>query len=191
MSNVVALSDYTQSFQYEINPPGENLYPNMNQTEMVGRLIDAFWEMRMTGFDFLANWTCDQSGNISPQTNAPSASLTGVTQYIPVGWYTDDNSGAIGREIVQAIILFAGYRVCLTAMMAAGGSTSVTARAGSVESSVTKSPQVYQAVLKALTAKIDLVLTRLSDLGSTNVEVLDAVIDNTTNMGMGEAWWVR
>lgn len=184
----VSLSNYITNFQYEINPPGQNLYPNMSNGEALQRLIDAFWSMRLSGLDILAQWTCDSQGNITPQTNPPNWSSTGGS-YIPVGWYTDDASGDIGREIIQAIILFAHLKVLVAVMEKTPISTSN--RAGPVESSTQYSAQVYQAALKTVMSQIDIVLTRLSDLGSTNVEVLDAVIDSTCSISYGDTWFVR
>lgn len=181
----VNLGDYLLSFQYEINPPGQNLYPNMTDDESLQRLIDAFWSLRLSGLDFLAGFSCDDNGNILPQSTTPA----GIQNYIPTGWYEDGGSSDIGREIIQAIILFAHLKVLVAVMENANVST--TYRAGSVESSVSKSSSVYQASLKALMSQIDIVLTRLSDLGSTNVAVLDAVIDNTVSIACGETWWVR
>ena len=183
----VDLGDFLLSFQYEINPPGQNLYPSMTEDESLQRLIDAFWSLRLSGLDFLASFTCDDNGLISPQTtgNTPP----GLQNYIPVAWFEDGTSGDIGREIVQAILLFAHLKVLVTVMENAN--TSTTYRAGSVESSVSKSSSIYQAALKTVMSQIDIVLTRLSDLGSTNVMVLDAVIDNTVALCYGDTWWVR
>lgn len=183
----VSLGDFLLSFQYEINPPGQNIYPNMSDDESLQRLIDAFWSLRLSGLDFLAGFTCDNNGNILPQASGNTP--PGIVNYIPVGWFEDGTSGDIGREIVQAILLFAHLKVLIAVMENAN--TSTTYRAGPVESSVSKSSSVYQAALRALMSQIDIVLTRLSDLGSTNVMVLDAVIDSTCNLATGTQWWIR
>lgn len=183
----VSLAVFLPSFQYEINPPGQNLYPNMSDDEALQRLIDAFWSLRLSGLDFLAGFTCDDGGTISPQnsSNVPQ----GFQNYIPVAWFEDGTTGDIGREIIQAVLLFAHLKVLVAVMENAN--TSTTYKAGPVESSVSKSSSVYQAALKAVTSQIDIVLTRLSDLGSTNVTVLDAVIDSTMAISTGDQWWTR
>jgi hypothetical protein len=184
---MIDLSDYTASLAYEISPPGQNLYPNMSTTEAVGRMVDAFWEMRLYGLDFLSAWTCSADGLITPQTNVPMSQYGGGI--VLPGWYEDDGSGDLGREIIQAIVLFAGYRIALTS--AQNLNSMVRSQAGSVSYETQKSSQLVQSVLKALTSKIDIVLTRLSDLGSTAVAVLDSVVQREYSEVQGYSWWVE
>ena len=190
----VNLADYVTSLQYEINPPGQNLYPSMNNTEAVGRLVDAFWELRLSGLDFLAGYDCDITGVITANSNVGQT----VGFNIPADWFTDDGVPDLGREVVQAIVLFAGYRIALTA--AQNLATSVRSQAGPVSFETQKSAQLQQQVLKNLVAKIDIVLTRLSDLGTTSVMVLDQVMEKTAAEATdywagpsdyGQAWWPR
>jgi hypothetical protein len=184
----ISLSNYLTDFQYEISPPGQNLYPAMTNGEALSRLIAAFWSLRISGIDALIAFTCDSNGNISPQTSSVSNSYSGVPSYVPVSWY-EDPSGDVSRAIIQAILLFAHLKVLITVMENAN--TSTTYRAGSVEASTQKSSTVYQAALKSVTSQLDLVLSRLSDLGATTVTSLDAVIDATVNIADGVTWWTR
>jgi hypothetical protein len=154
---MIDLSDYTASLAYEISPPGQNLYPNMSTTEAVGRMVDAFWEMRLYGLDFLSAWTCSADGLITPQTNVP------MSQY----------GGGIALTSAQNL------------------NSMVRSQAGSVSYETQKSSQLVQSVLKALTSKIDIVLTRLSDLGSTAVAVLDSVVQREYSEVQGYSWWVE
>jgi hypothetical protein len=163
---VIDLGAYVTSFSYEINPPGQTLI-DLSETEAVGRLSDSFWECRMAGFLPFAPYTCDDQGIISPFS---------------------ESQPDLDREMIQIIILFAGYRCLITTMQ--NVATSTTYKAGSVESSVSRSTSMYVAALKAVTSKIDIALTRLSDLGSTSVAVLDSVIDSTIAIAEGEAWFV-
>lgn len=176
----VDLSDYTSSFLYEINSVGSTTY-NPSDDEIVGRLIDAFWECRLCGFLVYQDYTCDGTGLITPQASTPS---------FPDYWNPYQNqTGDLGRDYVQLIVLMAGYRALITLMQ--NTNVSVMAKAGSVESSTQKSAQMFVAALKAVTSKIDIALTRLSDLGSTSVGIRDAVIDNTTAILGGDTWFVR
>lgn len=183
----ISLYDYVDSLRRELNPPGAELYPNMTDDEAVGRMSDQFWHLRLSGLDFLANWTCDDFGNIIPQANAPIANLP--NSMLPQGWYLDDASGNLGREIIQAIILFTAYHVCLTNLQA--NPTRTSYKAGPVEATTEFSATVYQAAERALHARINIVLSRLSDLGATSVTTLDAVMDATANLRTGVSYWTR
>jgi hypothetical protein len=177
----VDLSDFTQSFLYEVNPVGQTLVAPSSD-EITNRLADSFWECRLSGFLIFQLYTCNDSGIISLQVIAQPT-------------YPDANNPYAGqapanmpREYIQLIVLMAGYRALITAMQNVANST--TAKAGSVEFSTSHSTSMYIGALKALTAKIDIALTRLSDLGSTSVAVLDAVIDSTANIVDGNSWFV-
>ena len=181
----VNLSDFTQSFLYEINPPGVNNYPTMTQQEMINRLIDAFWELRLSGLDFLSGWDCSIDGVITP--NGHAGSFPGFV--IPSDWFTDDGTPDLGREVITAIVLFAGYRVALTA--AQNLATAVRSVAGPVSFEVEKSANLQMQILKAIVGKIDIVLTRLSDLGTTSVMVLDQVMEKTDALSQNFDFWPR
>jgi len=180
-SVVVDLSEYTQSFLYEVNSVGSTTY-NPSTDEIVGRLIDSFWECRLDGFLIFQDFTCDDTGLITPQASTPG---------FPDYWnpYSVQQVAAFPRDYVQLVVLMAGYRALITLMQ--NTNVSVMAKAGSVESSTQMSPQMFIAALKAVTSKIDIALTRLSDLGSTSVGIRDAVIDNTCAILNDETWFVR
>lgn len=181
----VDLSNLIPSLNYEINPPGQTVI-SMSDTEALNRLIDSWWELRLAGIDILANFTCDDNGIVSVLPNAPANIYS---QAIPAVFYSDDGSPELGREIQQLIVLFAGYRITLTTM--ANLNTSVMAKAGSVESSTAKSATLLVTVIKALKNKIDMALTRLSDLGMTNVAVIDAVMNANDNLLAGNTYFVN
>lgn len=179
----VDLSNFTQSFLYEINAVGQtNLTPTSD--EIVGRLIDAFYECKLSGFLIFQGYTCDDIGLITPYKTTPPPQYP--DQSNP---YNFNGLGDLPREYVQLIVLFGGYRALITTLQ--NVNTQTTARAGAVETSVQKSGAMYIAALKAVTAKIDIALTRLSDLGSTSVTVLDAVIDSTSAIENDATWFVR
>ena len=193
----VDLSDFQQSYLNAISPPGQALqgtsgpFVNMTETEIVGRLVDAFWSWRLNGMDFLAAWNCSTDGIISPNPNGPANTM----QYLPNAWYLDGTKDAstglpnLGRQIVQAIILYAAYKSVQTQLI--NLKTVASYQAGPVKYETQQSATVLQALLKVLTAEIDIALTRLSDLGSTTVQVFDAVMEVSRNQGLGDASWVR
>jgi hypothetical protein len=185
----VDLSDYTASFLYEVNPPGQTLI-NPSQDEIVGRLSDSFWECKFAGFLPFMAYTCDDTGIITPYAVLQANGST----VVPTPSFPDQNNPFNGttsdldREYIQVIILMAGYRALISTMQNIASSS--TYKAGSVEASTSRSTQMYVAALKAITAKIDIALTRLSDLGSTSVAVLDSVIDSTIAIADGNSWFV-
>lgn len=185
----VSLSDYIPSFLLEVNPPGQSVV-TMSNSEALQRLIDAYWELRIFGVDILGAFSCDNDGIIEPISGANGGSGLYYGFQIPSSWYTDDGTVDLGREVIQAIILCAGYRAALTSSQ--NLSTMVRSQAGNVSFETAKSAQMMQAVLKNLMAKLDIVLTRLSDLGTTAVSVYDSIIQKTDNINQGiDEWWVR
>jgi hypothetical protein len=184
----VDLSNYFKTLEYEINPPGTTVY-TMSQSEMLQRLIDAFWELRIYGVDILAAFSCDDNGIIAPLSSGVSSFGNYMGFQIPASWYSDDGSVDLGREVIQAIVITAGYRIALTNSQ--NLATMVRSQAGNVSYETQKSAQMQQAVLKNLMAKLDIVLTRLSDLGTTAVSVYDSIIQKTDNITYGiDEWWV-
>jgi len=193
----VDLNDYQQNFLFAISPPGQaiqggtGIFANISATEIVGRLGDAFWTMRIQGMDFLGAWNCSDDGLITPRTG----SIGNTLQYLPSEWIVDGTIDAatglpdLGRQIVQGIILFAAYK-CVQ-MQLINLKTSTAYKAGPVSAEVSQSATVLQTTLRILTAEIDIMLSRLSDLGMTTVECFDAVMNVTRNEGLGDAWWVR
>lgn len=177
----VDLSDHVQSFLYEVNPVGQSLI-TPSADEVTLRLADSFWECRLSGFLIFMLYTCDDSGIITPQVGAQPMY---PDQFNPYGGSV---VGDLPREYIQLIVLMAGYRALITKMQ--NTASSQMAKAGSVETSVSHSTSMFVGALKAITAKIDIALTRLSDLGSTSVAVLDAVMDSTIAIADGNSWFV-
>ncbi len=180
----VDLTDAIPSFLNYLNPVGQSLY-NPSTTESLQRLTDAFWTLRLSGLDFLNQWTCSE-GLITPQGN-PSGP---PNRYIPPQWYTDiANSTDPGQEIVQAICLFAAYQALNAQLM--NLKTQFSARAGAVAYESQQSSAMLVAVQKAFKAQIDIVLTRLSDLGFTVVGVTDSVIQMSEIISEGGMGFTR
>lgn len=162
----VDLGDLIDSLQREINPPGENLYPDATENDWVGHLADAFWEARLHGM--LGGYIVDAAFTIQPQ-NAGAPDMT--------------------RDLQQLIVLYAGFRITLTELK--NTQASFQAQAGAVQIEVTKASNVLKSVLDAIRSRIDIVLRRLSDVGTTNVEVFDLVIEQTYAIATRQEWFVR
>jgi hypothetical protein len=162
----VDLGDLVESLQREVNPPGQNLYPDATENEWIGHLADAFWEARLHGM--LQGYIVDPAFTIVPlDTSAPD----------------------MGRDWQQLIVLYAGFRITLTEFK--NTQSSFHAVAGPVEIEVQKASNVLKGVLDAIKSRIDIVLRRLSDVGATSVAVFDAVIEQTYDIATREQWFVR
>jgi hypothetical protein len=168
----------------------------MTDDEAVARMIKAFWELRLFGVDCLEGFTCDSTGTISPQpSNVSPAWSNGAYGYgngsynIPQAWYLDDGSYDLGEEVLEAITLFAAYQIAIIA--AQNLSSMVKYQAGSVSTETQKSAALQQLVLTSLKSKTNMALTRLSDLGTTSVTVVDKVIETLDNEARGISFWIR
>lgn len=163
----VDIGDLVESLQREVNPPGQNLYPTTSETEWIGHLADAFWEARLHGM--LPGYIVDAAFTIVP---------------------LDANGVDMTRDWQQLIVMYAGYRITLNELKNA--QASFRAQAGPVQIETQKFSNVLKAVLDAIRARINIAVTRLSDIaGATNVEVFDAVIQATEQIAAGNAWFVR
>jgi hypothetical protein len=184
----VDLSDtqYATRFLNYINGPGATTFAP-SETEIVGRLVSGFWQLRMSGADWMAVWTCSEDGLITQQTNAVMDFTTrGV---IPISWYTD-TQGAInpGQEIIEAICLYAARQAVVANLLSVQSQLSV--KAGNVSYEAVQSATLLRDVLQTINDQIMIVIRRLTDLGFTDVKVLDAVMLNTQSILDGSSEWV-
>lgn len=160
----VDLGDLIESLQREVNPPGTNLYPNATDDDYLGHLQDAFWEARLHGM--LSDWT-ESDGLVTP--------ISGTTD--------------IGRDYQQLVVMYAGYRIVLTQFQ--NLKSMFRAKAGPVEFETQQQATVLKAVLDAIRSRINLVLSRLSDVGVSTATVFDAVIERSYSTAANDTWWVR
>ena len=77
----VDLSNLIDSLRREVNPPGENLFPNATEDDLIGHLQDAFWEARLDGL--LPEYTED-GGLVTPD---------------------------LPRDLQQLVVFYAGFRI--------------------------------------------------------------------------------
>jgi hypothetical protein len=148
----VDLGELVDSLRREISPPGTDLYPDAEEDELVGHLQDAFWEARLHGL-FVGYQEAD--GLVTP--------ISGTTEF--------------PRQLQQAVVLYAGYRILLASLQ--NVSTSFSAAAG------------LRDVLAAVRDRIKLVLTNLSSYGGSDTTVLDAVIERSFAQAYGDTWFVK
>lgn len=160
----VDLGELVDSLRREISPPGTDLYPNAEEDELVGHLQDAFWEARLHGL--FVGYT-ESDGLVDP--------ISGSTEF--------------GRELQQAVVLYAGYRILLTSLQ--NVNTAFVAKAGPVSFEQGKSAQTLRDVLAAVKDRIKLILDNLSSYGGSSTAVLDSVIERSFAQAYGQTWWVN
>lgn len=183
----VDLNDLTDSLKREVNPPGTNLYPNATTSTYVGHLRDAFWEAKL--FGMMDDWVEDAAAHGGPTEFGeaivtPTGALLGYDT--PSGFAASD----MPRERQQLIVLYAGYRIVLTAFQ--NLKSAAKYKAGPVEYETQQSAQVLKGVLDAIRERIHLAIQTIStNAGATSVTVFDAVIERQYTTAVGDNWWVR
>lgn len=147
----VDVVDLIPSLKREIAAPGETV-ADLNNSEWIGHLTDAFWEARLHGL--LSDYT-EESGLIES---------------------IDPSGSDLPREMQQLIVLYAGFRIAITSYR--NLNSSFRAKSGPVEYEVQKSAQTLKSLLDTIKGRIDLVLRNLSSYDtSTSVAVFDSVIE--------------
>jgi hypothetical protein len=167
----VDLADYTDALQREVNPPGVQDFPAASDGDWLGQLADSFWEARLDGL--LEGFTCDENGLITP--------------VVPAG--TDPSTQPdLGRDMVQLVILYASFRVIRNTLRDIR--TTFIAQAGSVRFETGQSASLLVEIMKDIVNRRDIILTRLSDLGSTNVTIIDAITARDQSIMQRTTYWV-
>lgn len=161
----VDVTNFVQDLQTEVNAPGTNSFPNATTTDWIYNLLGGFWEAKLDGF--MANWTMDDNGLITPIA-------TGGTD--------------ITRDFIQLIILYASFRIIRNQLI--NLRTQFRASAGPVTFEYQQSANLLTQVLKDLTTRRDILLTRLSDLGLLPTYYIDAVIARDDQLRQSNIWWV-
>lgn len=160
----VDLNDLVEFLKVEVNPPGVDLFPDANDDEWLTRLRNAFWTARMDGF--FPSFT-EADGAVLP--------LTGTTD--------------MDRELQQVIVFLAGYTAVMNKLRST--QASFRAKAGPAEFETTQAATVLTAQSNALREQLQRILFRLSDMGVTPVQVIDALVARTDSLNLGITTWVR
>lgn len=158
----VDLGDLIESLRREVSPPGEDLFPDATDDDYFGNLQDSFWDARLDGL--LEGYT-ESDGLVVP--------TSGTTE--------------LTRDLQQLVVLYAGVRIVRNHLRALN--TLFRSKAGPVEFETQKSAQVLKAILDELHARRNLVLTRLSDVGSVDSYYIDALIARDESLGYGDTYW--
>lgn len=164
----VDLTTYTQALQTEVSPPGGNNFPTATIDDWINTLLNAFWEARLDGL--LATFTMDANGIITPV-------LT-----------TSPPQPDIGRDMIQLIVLYGSFAVIRNSLRSLR--TMFSATAGPVKFEYQQSANVLAEIMKDLITRRDILLTRLSDLGSTTVTMIDSIIARDQSIMFQNTYWV-
>jgi len=157
------LSDLIDSLKRSVNPPGETVISALDD-EWLGRLQDAFWDARLDGL--LETFVVDDDGIVTP--------ITGTTD--------------ISRDLLQIVVFYAAYNVIYSKLL--NIKTQLRTKAGPVEYETQQSAQVLRDIAAELKERKGILLTRLSDLGSTKTYYIDSVISRTDNLVLGLDQWL-
>lgn len=162
----VDLAELVPSLKRAVSAPGaeDTTFPDATDDSFLGYLQDAFWECRLDGM--LVGFV-EADGLIDPST-VGAADLT--------------------RDLQQLVILYAGIDIVVNQIRAL--QTTFRAVAGPVQFEIQRSAQVLKAILDELKYRRDIVLLRLSDIGTVPSYVIDAVISRDISIGYGGTVWV-
>lgn len=159
----VDLGDLVDNLKASVNPPGQDLYPDATDDDWLTRLQNAFWSARMDGM--LAAYT-ESDGSITP--------LSGTTD--------------ITRDLLQIVVLYASIDVAYNTLQ--NMRTQFRASAGNVSFEYQQSANAITQILKELSERRKIILTRLSDLGTVPAYAIDAVIARDMAMRYVDTWWI-
>lgn len=160
----VDLEELVPELQIEVNPPGQDNFPDATGDEWLNNLRNAFWEARLYGF-----WSgfSEADGLISEDANG------------------DD----LGRDQQQLIVLFAAARIIRNVLQ--NTNTMFRAQAGPVEFETQNSAQLLRDILKDIRSRVDLALAALGTLNDSTVTYIDSLTAREDSIGDGNTFWVR
>lgn len=161
----VDLGDLIESLQREVNSPGGDSFPDATDDSFLGYLQDSFWEIRLDGVTSFDPYV-EADGIVTPSDSA------------------DDD---LGRVLQQLIVLYAGIRIIRNQLL--NLQTLFRAKAGPVEYETQQSALLLKAILDELKGRRNLVLGRLSDVGTTTDYYIDALVEREYSIDYGLTSW--
>lgn len=164
----VDLSDYIVALQTEVSAPGVDDFPDGTDDDFLNTLMNAFWSARLDGL--LEAFTCDENGIITP--------INVQTPPLP----------DIGRDMIQLVILYGSFAILRNVLR--GLRTMFSATAGPVKFEYQQSANLLTEIIKEMIERRNVILTRLSDLGSAPVFVIDAIMARDNSLRYGDITWV-
>lgn len=162
----VDLGDLVDSLKREVSPPGEDLFPNAVEDDYIGNLEDAFWDAMLDGLIDPARYT------------EADASVTPIAP----------NTTELSREYQQLVVFYAGIRIIRNFML--NMNSTFRAKAGPVEFETVRSATVVRDLLAELVRKRNIILLRLSDIGTSQSYYVDAILARDEAMAFGDTPYV-
>ena len=195
MGAVADLSNYTANLQREVMDPSaaaNTQFTTLTDDDWLGHLADAFWEARLDGV--LKGYTCDDNGIIytTDTVVTPPASATPLGPPDPaqpyavpsaLSWSADGQA----REMVQLIILYASFRILRNMLRSIR--TAFSAAAGPTRYEYQQSASLLTEIMRDIVNRRNLVLARLSDLGTTQVSVIDSIMARDESLMTQLTYW--
>lgn len=161
----VDITELVDNLKAEVNSPGTDSFPNANDADWEIRLVNAFWDTVLDGI--ISGYTSDEDGNISP--------MSGTTE--------------LGRELQQLIVFYAGISIVRNTLRTLNA--SFRAKAGPVEYETTQAATVMREILEELVRRRNIILQRLSDVGTVETAYVDMVVWRDESMRFGDSYWIR
>ena len=158
----VDLSDYVATVRREVSPPGSTSFATVSDDVFTGYLADAFWEVKLDGFN--EAYVCDADGIVIPSGDADAVNVNlgfTITAF--------DSTVDMPRDQVALVCLYAGIKIIRNKLLEQPSRTS--AKAGPVSFEQDFSANLLVEMLKEL----QMVRTRLLYLRATDMQV--SVID--------------
>jgi hypothetical protein len=196
MGAVANLSNYTANLQREVMDPSNaanTQFTTLTDDDWLGHLADAFWEARLDGV--LKGFTCDDNGVIyTTDTVVPvgSASATALGPADPTQPYASSqamswSADGQAREMVQLVIMYASFRILRNMLRAIR--TAFSAAAGPTRFEYQQSASLLTEIMKDIMNRRNLILARLSDLGTTPVSVIDSIMARDESLMTMLTYW--
>jgi hypothetical protein len=184
---LVDLSNYVPNLQREVMDPSiaaTSQFTTLQETDWLGHLADAFWEARLDGV--LQGYYCDENGLITgvSTTNYPANPSQPYANNQNMNWSAD---GQV-REMVQLVILYASFRLIRNTLR--NLRTSFSTAAGPVRYEYQQAATVLTGIFQDIINRRNLILARLSDLGTTPVAVIDSIIARDESLRDQLTYWV-
>lgn len=137
----VDLSDYVDTLRREVTPPGSTTFATVSDDVFTGYLADAFWEVKLDGFN--EPYVCDADGIVIPIGDPDASNIANgftVTSYDPVN--------DMPRDHVALVCLYAGIKILRNKLLETG--SKLRAKAGPVEFETENSANLLTEMLKEL-----------------------------------------
>lgn len=160
---IVDLVDLVADLKSQVNPPGSDLYPDASEDDWVLYLRNGFWDAYLDGV--ISTTFTEFEGEVRP--------VSGTSTFT--------------RDLQQIAIFYASMRIIENRMTDV--KTAFRAKAGPVSYETEQSAQVLKAVIDSLRARRNLLLSRLSDGGTTPSYVFDGVIARTEGIIQDYTHW--